>query len=280
MKKVAIQGFAGSYHDMASRIYFSGEELEIIPCSTFKEVFASVEKDPSVIAIVAIENTIAGSLLQNYDLIRNSGLQIIGEHKLRIKHSICAIPGQALADLKEVHSHPIALMQCGDFLDINHHLRVIENEDTAGAAQMIAENNMLGAAAICNALAAKLYGMEVLQEGIETNKRNFTRFLLLSNPELKVDLQIGKTLNKASLVFATPHVAGALSKVLSILSFYDISLTKIQSLPIIGQEWEYMFYIDLSYDNYERYRQSVDAITPLTHNLQVLGEYEEGEQTV
>lgn len=280
MKKVAIQGFEGSYHDMASRLYFRGEDLQSIECASFREVFESVKKDPSVIAIVAIENTIAGSLLPNYDLIRNSGLKIVGEHKLRIKHSICALPGQKMSELAEVHSHPIALMQCGDFFDRNKNLRVIENEDTAGAAKMIANKHMLGAAAICNALAAKLYGMEVLEDGIETNKRNFTRFLILADEKQVPILQKGKEKNKASLVFATPHEPGALSKVLSILSFYGISLTKIQSLPIIGQEWEYQFYIDLCYDNYERYRQSVDAIIPLTHNLQVLGEYEEGMQTV
>ncbi len=280
MKKVAIQGFAGSYHDMAARMYFGGEELEVIECSTFRELFDTLKEDPTVIGICAIENTIAGSLLPNYDLIRNSGLQIVGEQKLRIKHSICALPGQKIEELKEVHSHPIALMQCGDFLDAHRNLKVIENEDTAGAAKMIAEGHMLGAAAICNVLAAELHGMEVLEEGIETNKRNFTRFLILSAEDQKTELQEGKVQNKASLVFATPHESGALSQVLSILSFYNVSLTKIQSLPIIGKEWEYQFYIDLCYEDYERYRQSVDAIIPLTHGLKILGEYEEGLQTV
>ncbi len=280
MRKVAIQGFAGSYHDMAARIYFGGEELDVIECSSFRGLFDTVKADPKVIGICAIENTIAGSLLPNYDLIRNSGLQIVGEQKLRIKHSICALPGQKIEELKEVHSHPIALMQCGDFLDAHRNLKVIENEDTAGAAKMIAENHMIGAAAICNVLAAELHGMQVLAEGIETNKRNFTRFLILTTEDQKAELQKGKKKDKASLVFATPHESGALSKVLSILSFYNISLTKIQSLPIIGKEWEYQFYIDLCYDDYERYRQSIDAIVPLTHDLQILGEYEEGLQTV
>lgn len=265
---------------MASRLYFRGEDLQIVECDTFKKLFETVKKDPSIIAACAIENTIAGSLLPNYDLIRNSGLQIVGEHKLRIKHCICTLPGQKIEELKEVHSHPIALMQCGDFLDAHKNLRVIENEDTAGAAKMIAGKHALGAAAICNAMAAKMYGMEVLEDGIETNKRNFTRFLILADSQLAPSLLKGKSKNKASVVFATPHEPGALSKVLSILSFYNITLTKIQSLPIIGKEWEYQFYIDLCFDDYDRYCQSIDAIKPLTTDMQILGEYEEGVQTV
>ena len=280
MKKIAIQGVAGSFHESAAHLYFLGEELKIIPCATFKDVFKTVKKDSSVIAIVAIENTIAGSLLPNYDLIKNSGLKIIGEHKLRIRHSICALPGQELKQLTEVHSHPIALMQCADFLDKHHNLRVIENEDTAGSARMIAKKKMMGAAAICSTFAAKMYGMEVLAEGIETNKHNFTRFLILAADELVPELQQGVVKNKSSLVFTVSHLSGALSKVLSIFSFYGINLTKIQSLPIIGREWEYQFYIDLSYDDYERYRQAVDAIDPLTKDVIILGDYEEGKQTV
>lgn len=280
MKKVAIQGFGGSYHEMASRLFFRGEELQIVECDTFKKLFKTAKKDSSVIAVCAIENTIAGSLLPNYDLIRNSGLKIVGEYKLRIKHCICTLPGQKIEELTEVHSHPIALMQCGDFLDAHKNLRVIENEDTAGAAKMIADKHMLGAAAICNALAAKMYGMEILEDGVETNKRNFTRFLILANEKQVAALTSNRKINKSSVVFAVPHEPGALSKVLSILSFYNITLTKIQSLPIIGKEWEYQFYIDLCFDDYERYRQSLDAIIPLTHDMQVLGEYEEGVQTV
>jgi len=280
MKKIAIQGVVGSFHDIAARIYFKNEELEIIPCMTFKEVFKTVAKDSSVIALVAIENTIAGSLLQNHDLIKHSGLKIVGEHKLRIKHCICALPNQKIEELKEVQSHPIALMQCGDFLDKHHNLKVVEAEDTAGSAKLIAEQKLIGVAAICSTDAAKLYGLTILQESIETNKRNFTRFLILSHAKQVDELEKGIVKNKASLVFSVAHAPGALSKVLTIFSFYDISLTKIQSLPIIGKEWEYQFYIDLCYTDFDRYKQSIDAIMPLTNEFQILGEYAEGEQTV
>lgn len=280
MKKVAIQGVLGSFHDIAARLYFKNEELEIIPCMTFKEVFKSVKKDASVIAVVAIENTIAGSLLQNNDLIKHSELKIVGEHKLRIKQCICALPNQKIEDIKEVQSHPIALMQCGEFLEKHHFVRIVETEDTAESAHLIAEQKLQGVAAICSASAAKMYGLTVLQDGIETNKRNFTRFLILCHDKLVEELENDKPKNKASLVFAVDHTPGALSKVLTIFSFYDISLTKIQSLPIIGKEWEYQFYIDLCYTDYERYKQSLDAIMPLTHEFQILGEYAEGEQTV
>ncbi len=280
MRKVAIQGVLGSFHDMAARLYFKGEDVEVIPCMTFKDVFQSVKKDTSVIAIVAIENTIAGSLLQNHDLIKDSGLKIVGEHKLRIRHCICALPGQSLAEIKEVQSHPIALMQCTEFLDKYPHIKVVESEDTAGSAEQIAQQQVKGVAAICSSDAAKMYGLEILENDIETNKRNFTRFLIVVHENQVAELQKGKEKNKTSLVFSVDHTSGALSKVLTIFSFYDISMTKIQSLPIIGKEWEYQFYIDLCYSDYDRYKQSLDAMIPLTHEFKLLGEYADGEQTV
>lgn len=280
MKKIAIQGIAGSFHESAAHLYFPNEEIEIIPCQTFKNVFEEAKKDNETIAVIAIENTIAGSLLPNYELIKKSGLSIVGEHKLRIKHCICALPNQNLADIKEVYSHPIALMQCGDFLDENTHLKAVSYEDTASSARMIAEGKMMKTAAICSVFAAKMYGLEVLREGIETNKSNFTRFLVLASEHQAGELRKQKAVNKSSLVFSVQHAAGALSKVLSIFTFYDINLTKIQSLPIIGREWEYQFYVDMQYDDYERYLQSLEAIRPLTKDLISLGDYAEGEQTI
>ena len=279
-KKVAIQGIAGSYHDIAARNYFEGEEIDIIPCNTFKEVIATIKKDSSVLGMMAIENTIAGSLLQNHELIRESGFQIIGEYKLRISHSLVALPGTSIHDVKEINSHPIALMQCAEFLDTIPHAKVVEKEDTAQSAQWIAENQLKGHAAICGKLAAQIYHMEILAEGIETNKRNFTRFLAIADRWIADEMVRNEDKNKASLVFALPHTAGSLSKVLSVLSFYDMNLTKIQSLPIIGREWEYLFYINLTFTDYLRYRQALDAIRPLTKDLKILGEYAEGKQSV
>ena len=279
-KKVAIQGIAGSYHDIAARNYFEGEDIEIIGCNTFRDVIATIKKDPSILGIMAIENTIAGSLLQNHELIRESGLQIIGEYKLRISHSLVALPGTNIQDIKEINSHPIALMQCTDFLDTLPHAKIVEKEDTAMSARWIAQNKLERHAAICGKLAAQIYNMEVLAEGIETNKRNFTRFLALADRWVADEMFKGEDKNKSSVVFALPHTSGSLSKVLSVLSFYDMNLTKIQSLPIIGREWEYLFYINLTFNDYLRYKQALDAIRPLTKDLKILGEYAEGKQSV
>lgn len=280
MKRVAIQGIAGSFHDIAAREFFRGEEIELIACKTFKEVFKTAKADNSVIAAIAIENTIAGSLLQNHNLLKESGMKIIGEQKLRIKHNLVAIPGQDVSEITEVYSHPIALMQCQEFLGTHPHLKAIESDDTASSAKHLAESRHPGHAAICGELAADTYGLEIIAKGIETNKRNFTRFLIAADPWLADELNKGRFPNKASLAFALPHEEGSLAKVLSILSYYDANLTKIQSLPIIGREWEYMFYIDLHFANYVKYTQALGAIGPLTKDLQILGEYEEGRQTV
>ncbi|MDR2041201.1 MAG: prephenate dehydratase [Tannerella sp.] len=279
-KKVAIQGIAGSYHDMAAHRYYEEEEIEIVPCNTFRDVVRSVRNDAAAVGMMAIENTIAGSLLQNHELIRESGCVIVGEYKLRISHTLSALPGTALGEVAEVDSHPIALMQCGDFLDTLPHVRLVEMEDTAGSARWIAENGLRGHAAICSRRAAEIYGLETLAEGIETNRRNYTRFLVVADRRKAEDEPGERPKNKASLVFALPHTSGSLSKVLTILSFYDMNLTKIQSLPIIGREWEYLFYINLTYADYPRYRQALDAILPLTRDFRILGEYAEGKQSV
>ena len=280
MKKVAIQGVPGSYHDIAAHKYFKDEDIELICCNTFEEVFDNIRKDSNVIGAVAIENTIAGSLLHNYELLRESGTTIIGEHKLRISHSIMCLPDEDWSDLTEVNSHPVALAQCRDFLQNHPNLKVVETEDTAGSAENISKNNLKGHAAICSKYAAQLYGMKILEEGIETNKHNFTRFLVICNPWIADEMKERSKVNKANIVFSLPHSEGSLSKVLSIFSFYNINLTKIQSLPIIGREWEYMFYVDVMFNDYLRYKQSIDAVTPLTKALKILGEYAEGESTI
>lgn len=280
MKRVAIQGIAGSFHDIAAREYFKDEEIEIVPCETFAQVFQTMKSDTSLISLVAIENTIAGSLLQNHQLLKNSGLKIAGEHKLRIKHNLVAIAGQSIEDIKEVYSHPIALMQCGEFLGQNKGIKAIEYDDTASSAKMIAELNETGKAAICGEEAAQIYGLEILSKGIETNKRNFTRFLVLADPWMVDDLNQKRQPNKASLAFVLPHEEGSLAQVLSILSYYKMNLTKIQSMPIIGHEWEYEFFVDLRFEDYLRFKQSLDAIGPLTKGLTILGEYQEGKQTL
>lgn len=280
MKKIAIQGGIGSFHDVAAHQFFPDEELELLCCSTFEQVFDAIKDDSYVIGLCAIENTIAGSLLHNYELLKQSGVQIVGEHKLRISHSFVCLPDEDWDDITEVNSHPIALMQCRDFLNKHPHMKLVETEDTALSAMIIKRDNLHGHAAICSKAAAEYYGMKVLQEGIETNKHNFTRFLVVADPWQADELKQKGTYNKASLVFTLPHHEGSLSQVLSILSFYQINLTKIQSLPIIGREWEYQFYVDVEFTNILRYKQSISAISPLTKELKILGEYEAGKSTI
>ena len=273
MKRVAIQGMLGSFHDIAAHEYFHGEQMQLICFYTVEKVFESIRSDPTVIGLLAIENTIAGSLLHNYELLRDSGTTIVGEHKLHITHSICCLPEDDWHTISEVHSHPVALMQCRDYLSAHEALKVVEAEDTAGSAKYIHEHQCHGWAAICHADAAKLYGLKVLEDHIEDNKHNFTRFLVVTDPRKADYLRPLNDVNKSSIVFTLPHAEGSLSKVLTILSFYDINLTKIQSLPVIGHEWEYMFYVDVTYDDLIRYRQSIDAITPLVKAIKILGEY-------
>ena len=272
MKRVAIQGLTGSFHDMAAHQYFDGEQLQLICCATFEDVFDNIRRDPTVIGMMAIENTIAGSLLHNYELLRDSGTTVVGEHKLHISHCICCLPDDDWTTIQEVHSHPVALMQCRGFLSGHPMLKAVESEDTAGSAKDISEGHRQGQAAICSAAAARLYGMKILEDHIEDNKHNFTRFLVVCNPRKADFLRPLDRTNKSSLVFSLPHEEGSLSQVLSILSFYKINMTKIQSLPIIGHEWEYLFYVDVTYDNLTRYRQSIDSITPLNKELKILGE--------
>lgn len=275
MKRIAIQGVLGSFHDIAAHQYFEGEQIQLICCATFEEVFENIQRDPTVIGMLAIENTIAGSLLHNYELLRASGAIVVGEHKLHIQHSICCLPEDDWDTISEVHSHPVALMQCREFLANHASLKAVEAEDTAGSAEFIKKNDCRGWAAICHSTAAEMYGMKVLEDHIEDNKHNYTRFLVACNPNKADFLRPIEKSNKSSLVFSLPHEEGSLSKVLTILSFYDINLTKIQSLPVIGHEWEYLFYVDVTYDNLTRYHQSIDAIMPLTKKLKILGEYEE-----
>lgn len=282
MQDIAIQGIAGSFHDIAARQFFCPADVETICCDTFEEVFSTMHAQPDkCLGMMAIENTIAGSLLHNYELLRESGSRIVGEYKLHIEHALVCLPEDDWTTIKEVNSHPVALMQCRNYLQRHPSLRAVEAYDTAGAAASIAHNHLQGHAAICHASAAELYGLKVLENSIEDNKHNFTRFLVMAaagndgrKPAMKHSFGFP---NKSSIVFALPHEEGSLAQVLAILSFYKINLTKIQSLPIIGREWEYLFYVDLQFDDYHRYHQSIEAVRPLTRELLLLGEYQAAE---
>lgn len=275
--RVAIQGVAGCFHDAAARAYLAEKGIdgvETLPCNSFPELFDAMTADASLLGAVAIENTIAGALLANHELLRQSPVSIIGEYKMRISHVLCALPGETLETISEVNSHAMALMQCEQYLRRHPNMKMVEKFDTAGSAAEIAERRLSGHAAVCGEYAAKLYGLEILERGIETNKRNFTRFLILADPLLAAELRPREQmLDKASIVFTLPHTQGALSKVLTILTFYDMNLSKIQSMPILGREWEYRFYLDLTYASYARYMQAIDAVRPLINDLRILGEY-------
>ena len=278
MKRVTIQGIHGCYHDAAARNFFKDEEIETIPCETFPEMFNTLRNDASLYGIVAIENTIAGSILPNHELLRQSNLQIIGEYKMHISHVLAALPGDTLESITEVNSHPMALMQCEQFLQRHPHIKMVEKFDTAGSAREISEKHLAHHAAICGKYAAELYGLNILAEDIQTIKRNFTRVLIVADPATASDGASSRPQrNKASIVFTLPHTQGSLSKVLTIFTFYDINLSKIQSLPILGREWEYRFYINLTFSDYMRFKQSIDAVKPLINDFKILGEYDEFE---
>lgn len=274
-RRVTIQGVEGCYHDAAARLYFGdGDEVTPVACRTFGEMFERLGSDASLIGIMAIENTIAGALLANHELLRKSNLTVVGEQKMRISHVLCALPGQKPEDLAEVGSHPMALMQCEDWLRRHPYMKLTETFDTAGTARDISERQVYAMGAVCGRFAAERYGMEILAEGIETNKRNFTRFLILADPLMADELRPrAEERDKSTIVFTLPHTNGALSKVLTIFSFYDINLSKIQSMPIVGREWEYRFYVDLTFESYVRYTQALAAVRPLMGDLRVLGEY-------
>lgn len=273
--RVCIQGVPGAFHEIASRYCFSNVELDIVPAHTFEELIEAVEDATRVdAALMAIENTLAGSIMNNYKLLNESNVKIIGEVYLRIKQNLLVLPGQKIEDLKEVHSHPMAIAQCWEYFRRHPHIRLVETEDTALSAKNVRDNNLKDVGAIASTLAAELYDLEVLAPSIETNKKNHTRFLVLQRadrvaPELEAD--------KVSLCFAVDHEVGSLYKVLAVLAAYNVNLTKIQSAPIIGRPWEYLFFLDFVTEGAVSHRQAIEAILPLTHNLRVLGVYRKGE---
>ena len=283
-RRVAIQGVSGANHEIAAREFFRDYDVQIVPCLTFEELFERVKQEDDLYGIVAIENTLVGSIQSNYTLLKDSGLEVIGEYKLRIKHDLMALPGVRMEDLREVHSHPMALGQCKAFFRQYPDIKLIEADDTALSAKEVADKRLTTVGAIAPTLAAEIYGLNVLKRSIETNKKNFTRFLVVNESGRfdRSDLLAQNRINRSSVVFTLPQAGevGSLSKVLTVLAFYGLNLSKIQSNPVVGHEWEYIFYVDLSFGNYTRYIQAIDAVRPLCGSLRILGEYENGRQSV
>jgi prephenate dehydratase len=257
VKRIVIQGGYGAFHEIAALQYFENEEIEIMPRDTFKDLMRALRKDKADFGIMAIENSLAGSILPNYSLLKDSPMKIIGEVYMRIRQNLVALPGQTIGDIKEVYSHPMAILQCQVFFDQYPDIKLIESMDTALSAKDIRDNGLMGIGAIASGLAAEKYDLEILASSIETNKKNYTRFLILGNGSDSTPIQ---EVNKSSIHFALSHKIGSLSKILSILSYYEINLSKIQSMPIIGKDWEYQFYIDVEFNDYELYTQSIEAL--------------------
>ncbi|MFC2098400.1 prephenate dehydratase [Bacteroidota bacterium] len=277
-KRIVIQGGYGAFHEMAALQYFDNEPIEILPRDTFKDLMVALKQDKADHGIMAIENSLAGSILPNYSLLKDSPMMIIGEIYMRIHQNLVALPGQKISEIREVFSHPMAILQCQVFFDQYDDIKLIESMDTALSAKKIRDENLEGIAAIASNLAAEKYELEIIAAGIETNKMNYTRFLILGNGQDALAAREG--MNKASLHFALSHDIGSLSKILSILSYYDINLSKIQSMPIIGEDWEYQFYVDVEFTDLELYEQSVKAIKPFTSDLGILGEYKRGKSII
>ncbi len=274
-KKVIIQGYRGAFHEIAAQNYFGRETLDIISADSFLELVTRIESsDDHLIGMMAIENTLYGSLLQNYKLLRASNVTIIGEVYLRVAQQLLGKPGTRLSDLKEVSSHPVAIAQCKEFFMDYPAIDLIESVDTALSAREVSESEGNDKGAIASRLAAKLYGLDVISDDIETNKKNFTRFLVLKkNNGQKVSDQA----NKVSIVFKARHEVGSLYKVLGILSAYNLNMTKIHSAPVVGEVWTYKFFIDFELEGLVGYQHAIEAIRPLVDDLKILGIYEKGK---
>lgn len=274
MARVAIQGFSGCFHEEAARKFYGKAGCgvpQIVECATFDGLYEALSDGRADAAVMAIENTISGGLLPNFDLLRRYPQRIKGEVYLPIRQNLMALPGQRIEDLREARTHYMAINQTRAFFEKNAPwIRMVESEDTAGSAAEIARGKLTGVGAVASELAAELYGLEILAGGIETYKQNFTRFLILDDA-FEVPRE---AIRKASLCFTLPHKPGSLAHILTILSFYDMNLTRIQSLPIPGKEWQYFFYADIKFDSFDRYRQALAAVRPLIEDLDILGEYE------
>lgn len=272
-KKVTIQGYEGSFHQVAARNFF-GKDVEVITCNTFREVI-KIGSDPkqSDGAVMAIENSIAGSILPNYNLLQKSNLQVIGEVYLAISQNLLVHPGVKLADIKEVHSHPMAILQCMDFLE-QHNYKLVESEDTALSAKMVHQHKSKHIAAIASKLAAQLYNLEVIAPDIHTLKNNITRFLIMAPAKAKLERE---GVDKASIYFQTDHSKGILSKVLAKIAQGGVNLSKLQSMPIPGSTFKYGFYADLEFENVKQIEKVLEGVKSMTNSFKIFGMYKKGK---
>ncbi|WP_461532304.1 prephenate dehydratase [Sinomicrobium sp.] len=268
-RKIAIQGVRGSFHHQVAREFFGGN-TEVLECLSFDKLVDCLLDKSSDVAVMAIENSIAGSIIPNYALIDNNNLHIIGEHYVNIHHNLMALPGQSIAEIKEVHSHPMALLQCKKFFREYPHIKLVEDVDTAETARRIRQGEITSIGAIASKTAAELFNMEILAENIQTIQDNSTRFVVVQTqnsvlPEAEI--------NKASIKFKTEHKRGSLATVLNVMSDCRLNLTKIQSLPVIETPWKYSFFVDVTFEKYDDFKKAKSLLGIMTDEFKILGEY-------
>ena len=266
---IAIQGNRGSFHHVVAKQYYQ-REFSLVVCETFDDTVEALLNGTASQAVMAIENSIAGSIIPNYALIDRNQLQIVGEYGLSIHHQLMVLPGQKIADIKEVHSHPMALLQCKDFFHQHPHSRLVEADDTADEARRIAENHLEGIGAIASQAAADLYGMEVVAPSIQTIKNNVTRFVIIQSQGQLIAQEL---INKAALKFILDHQRGSLAAVLNVMSDCQLNLTKIQSLPVIETPGKYAFFVDVTFDDFAHYEKARQLIAIMASEFKILGEY-------
>jgi prephenate dehydratase len=269
IQKVAIQGIQGSFHHQVALEYYH-QDIEVDECMSFEELVDSLLSGKSNQAVMAIENSIAGSIIPNYALIDKNNLHVIGEYYMDIHQNFMALKGQKIEDISEVHSHPMALLQCMEFLKKLPNIKVVEDKDTAETARRIHENQLTGIAAIASKTASKMYDLEILVPEIQTINNNMTRFVILNKENSFVPKQ---EINKASLKFELDHKRGSLAAVLNVMSDCKLSLTKIQSLPKIETPWKYSFFVDVTFDDYDDYSKAKSLLEIMAEYFKVLGEY-------
>ena len=271
-KRVSIQGYEGSFHQIAAQ-QFLGKDVVVIPCATFREVVNKATNDSNDGGFMAIENSIAGSILPNYSLLQRSNLKIAGEIYLQIHQNLLVNPGVTLQDIREVHSHPMALLQCTDYLEKYPHWKLVETEDTALSARHLHQHRHKHAAAIASKLAAELFQLSILAPAIQSNKNNFTRFLFLQK---ETEKENGEEVNKASVNFYTDHTRGSLAKVLQKIADEGINLSKLQSMPIPEREWQYSFHADMEFEKRSDFERLIPALKKITEHLKIYGVYKKG----
>lgn len=268
-EKIAIQGIAGSFHHQVAREFF-GNQVEVEECMTFQAVVDSLLNGSAQKGVMAIENSIAGSILPNYALIDENNLQITGEHYIPIKMNLMAVPGQKITDIKKVYSHPMALLQCKEFFKNYPHIKLIEDADTASVAKRISENGSKTSAAVASQTAAELFGLDILAEGIQTVKNNSTRFLILTAKQENKEEEVK---DKASFKFVMESRQGSLVTALNVLRDYELDMTKIQSVPVIEMPWKYGFFVDVVFSEPANFNRAMQILEVMTEELKVLGAY-------